>query len=112
MKQAAAGIEGEIQTCIEKGTPIQKGEKLRQFLSMQVLNTTLRQFLDDNSLSNTITDGKNWESFQRLLVDIVSEQAIIAPSKRIAQFIYDESGNGLIDFEIKPPQFKRYKFSQ
>jgi hypothetical protein len=111
MKQAAEGIENEIQASIVAGIPPEQGKKLSQFLSMQVLKTTLREFLQENHLSDEITGGQNWKSFQGLLVNIVSEQPIKAPSKRIAEFIYNDDGNGIIVFEIEPPQFKSFKFS-
>jgi|ERR1035437_446534 hypothetical protein len=112
INQAAAEIEGEIQACIEAGTEVAKGDNLRRFLTMEALKQSLEAFLGDNHLPTRITDGENWKSFQGLLVEIVSEQPIIAPSTRIARFVYEDDGNGVLDFVIEQPKVRRFKFSQ
>ena len=81
---------------------------------MQKLRTELAHFLQDkgNDIPTTITEGDNWERFQRLLVNILSEQPIVAPSKRIGQFFYDDNGDGIIEYQTEPAKYIRHKFSQ
>ena len=112
MTRAAADIEKEIQASIAANQEITAGKNLAHFLSMQELRTALRKFLTDNGVSAEITEDENWKHFQSLLVEIISEQPIEAPSKRIAKFVYDDCGNGFIDFQIEPPKLKHIKFSK
>jgi hypothetical protein len=110
MKQAAENIELEIQGLMDAKLPISKGKSLSAFLSMQELRRALAQFLGDNCLPTTLTDGDNWKSFHTLLSDIISEQPILAPSKKIAEFVYDDFGNVIIQYEVTPPLISPLKF--
>jgi hypothetical protein len=112
INRTAEDIESEILASIKADLPIENGKLVKKFLSMQALKTALSDFLNDVDLPAEITEGGNWASFQALLISIISEQPIIAPSKRIAQFLYDDSGNGSIEFEIEPPKLSHYKFSE
>jgi hypothetical protein len=112
MRRAAAEIESEIQACIEAKQEVLAGQNLTHFLSMQELRKALGDFLTDNNIPQKITEEKNWKHFKSLLVEIISEQPIEAPSERIAEFVYDDFGNGFIYFQIEPPKFRRFKFSQ
>jgi hypothetical protein len=112
INKAADEIEGEMQDCIDAKTEVVKGPKLSGFLSMEALRNAFKAFLGDNGLPTQITDAENWEWFQALLVEIVSEQPIIGPSDRIAKLEYREDHDLVIEFCIEPPKFHQFRFSQ
>jgi hypothetical protein len=112
MTCVATEIEKEIQTKIATNQSVSAGANLSHFLSMQELKKTLEKFLNDNGISTEVIQEENWKKFKSLLVEIVSEQPIEPPSGRIAKFVYDEFGNGFIEFQVEQPKFRSFKFSQ
>jgi hypothetical protein len=114
IKLIIQGIHKEFFDAAVKRLPINKEQKLHDFLSMDELRKELRGFLQVQGLPDSIIERANWVRFQSLLVRILADQPINNPCDGIKKFSYNLDGGGRefaeIEYEQKPAEYVKFNF--